>query len=147
MYVTAHRVRRHQSGEVGINAFLHLHYSPPPDWLDWNQPDFSRAIDEWPAHLNKMDCDVPPGGNSVMSYLDVLAEDSVEVAQIRAAFDEASMRLKHEKPPLVIGSGKISVRFVAVATTGLNGAEQLEFITLGEALVNLVEQWQQNPAE
>lgn len=75
MYVTAHRVRRGNAS--GINTFLHLH-GDAGHRVDWRHPDVSFVADECPGHFVVQRTEVPPGNNSVSSYLDVVASDDID---------------------------------------------------------------------
>jgi hypothetical protein len=73
MYLTAQHVVAPVSGAEGINAFYYEH---GPD--DWGVPP-----PEIPANET---ITVPPPGNRVRSYLDVVAPDSAPWAEIRQSF-------------------------------------------------------------
>jgi hypothetical protein len=75
MYVCAQRVQAlagPHMGRQGINSFLYLHGaydwngSPPPEWLP----------DDNPGVIADSVIEVPPPGNRVRSYLDIVAPDS-----------------------------------------------------------------------
>ena len=82
MYVTAHRVRRPSSGAEGINAFLHTHGG-----CEWEAPP---APEHEPGELidSIIDPIVPPPGNRVRSYIDVVAPDGTPTQRILNAFTE-----------------------------------------------------------
>jgi hypothetical protein len=75
MILTAQHVRA-SSGTEGINAFCRLH-GP----YEWTIPPEDLASGE----LVNRAISVPPGGNSVRSYLDVLAPDETPTQEIRNA--------------------------------------------------------------
>ncbi len=79
MYAAAHRVV-HRDGRTGINAFLH-HHGPQFSWpaAPWTLPETN------PGDLVRERIEVPPGGNRVLSYLDVLAPDDATPAEIDVA--------------------------------------------------------------
>lgn len=78
MYLTAQRVRSRQSGQEGVNAFFHSHGThtwheePPPELLPEQEP--GELVHE---HI-----EVPPPGNAVRSYLDIIAPDEITTPQI-----------------------------------------------------------------
>lgn len=79
MYATAQRVRS-EEGREGVNGFLHLHGEdfpwPPEPW---------RLPEQEPGDQVGEYIEVPPGGNTVRSYLDVLAPDGTPASEIDAA--------------------------------------------------------------
>ncbi len=80
MYLTAQRVRSSEGAE-GINAFQYAH---GPDVWDGLPP---RGMpDENPGELVAQSILVPPPGNRVRSYLDVVAPDETAPSEIRPAF-------------------------------------------------------------
>jgi hypothetical protein len=87
MYLTAQRVvTRMGHGGVNVYEYIHgpvrwAHPLPPAYWPEYN-----------PGYLNRRDERVPPGGNAVISYLDVVAPDEVppgEKTQWIAAIKDA----------------------------------------------------------
>lgn len=80
MFLAAQRVLA-ATGHEGINAFRYLHggYTwyglPPPGIPDQN-----------PGILLEQRIEIPPPGNAVRSYLDVVAPDEVFWPEIRPAF-------------------------------------------------------------
>jgi hypothetical protein len=86
MYLTAHRVVS-PSGAQGVNAFYHTHSDGtfPPGEL--STATISEVADERPGILERRETSVSPGGNSVRSYLDVVAADGTPPARIRDALD------------------------------------------------------------
>jgi len=75
MYVTAQRVRRRTAS--GINAFLHD--APNLNQVDWEE--FDRGEVEI-GELLRQHAAVPPGGNSVLSFLDVIGPGELTVQQL-----------------------------------------------------------------
>lgn len=73
MYLTAHHVRA-RDGATGINAFLGSHAEPTPG-IDWATPDISAIADARPGRAVLQSLEVKPGGNAVLSFLDVAAPD------------------------------------------------------------------------
>ena len=81
MYLAAQRVRRPTSGEEGVNAFFYKHAGYSWDGLP---PD--GIPDENPGELVRSTIAVPPPGNRVRSYLDIVAPDETPWTEIRPAF-------------------------------------------------------------
>lgn len=110
MYWAAHRVRSPE-GEEGINAFSHRH-GPGFRWpVEVSQiaalpeTDSGKQIAE---HVQ-----VEPGGNSVLSYLDVLAPDGTPQDVILRALDVFSARVSECANPTLAQVGPVVFRFLA----------------------------------
>ena len=80
MYLTAQRVQSAQ-GAHGINAFQYLH-GP----YVWQGLPPQGVPDQNPGTLVAQAIVVPPPGNRVQSYLDLVAPDETSWSEIRAAF-------------------------------------------------------------
>lgn len=79
MYATAHHVVS-PAGKEAVHAFLHVHGEDFPWPADpWNLPE--RA----PGKVHWENTTLPPGGNRLRSYLDVLAPDVVTARELDAA--------------------------------------------------------------
>jgi hypothetical protein len=89
MYLVVQRVS-HPSGAEGINAFHYVHYDD--DWVVPPHPD------EDPGHLVNENVVVPPPGNRVRSYLDIVAPDNAAWSEIRQAL--LAFLLDHESEPM-----------------------------------------------
>ena len=94
MYATAHRVRASRAtegraaGDSGFNASLYLHgESPIPRRLDAN-----RVAEVAPGEPVARIIQVPPGGNFVDSYLDVVAGDDVSAEALAKTLTELEAR-------------------------------------------------------
>lgn len=76
MYLTAHRVRRTAPmRQEGINVILHRHGTAmlPRDVM--GRIDLELVADQQPGDTVASDCEVAPGGNNVLSFLDVALDD------------------------------------------------------------------------
>jgi hypothetical protein len=71
MYLTAQRVFASKSRQTGINAFLYTHGG-----RTWHVPP-SDIPDRQPGRLERKTIAVPPPGNRVRSYLDIVAPDEL----------------------------------------------------------------------
>ena len=81
MYLVAQRVRRPATGEEGVNAYFYAHgayvwQGPPPDGVPERNP----------GNLMNSNIEVPPPGNRVRSYLDIVAPDETPWTEIREHF-------------------------------------------------------------
>ncbi|MSP61261.1 MAG: hypothetical protein EXR72_13130 [Myxococcales bacterium] len=105
MYVTAHRVGA-PMGDEGVNSFLHLHGAQ----FVW--PDDPASLPERnPGALEERRTEVPPGGNRVIAYLDVLAPDGTGRAEIDAALADLGAALDGKANPTWCEHGKVTIRF------------------------------------
>lgn len=107
MYLTAHHVRSQRHGE-GINAFRHWH------GLDFEWPDDASTLPERdPGKLDHgaKSVDIPPGGNGVRAYIDVLAPDGTAIEAIEAALDTLAGDLGQRRNPTVFRTGDVTIRF------------------------------------
>src|SRR5262249_32724333 len=74
----------------------------------------SRVAEEAPGVLVEQAVVIPPGGNRVRSYLDVVAPDGTDPSSLRAALDVFERGLPVDALPLVrIVGGAIGVRLNA----------------------------------
>lgn len=122
MYITAHLVKSRDQRE-GINAFLHVHGAS----FAWPE-DASALPDAMPGTTVLHHTDLPPGGNQVRAYLDVLAPDRTARAEIEQALTALSQDLRERGNPTVFRHGAVTIRFgVEPALDGLR-APQLEML-------------------
>ena len=133
MYAAAHRVAS-ERGEEGINAYLHLHgaaFAWPDD--PWRLPETAPGDQVW-AQIA-----VPPGGNRVRSYLDVLAPDDISPGEVDLALtglwldlvaDELGPAGRRLPNPVVIQRGRVVLRF-GVDLPDVSG-RSLELVALRE---------------
>ncbi len=81
MYLTAQRVRSPRTGDEGVNAFHYSHGGL--DWLD--QPVPRPLPEQDPGELRAQRIVVPPPGNHVLSYFDIVTPDTTSNSQITEA--------------------------------------------------------------
>lgn len=81
MYIAAQRVISPATGAEGVNAFYYRH---GPD--AWSGPPPTGIPDENPGTLVRQSIVVPPPGNRVRSYLDIVAPDDTPWSEIYEAF-------------------------------------------------------------
>lgn len=87
MYLTSQRVSAPGESRTGINTYLYRHEEAVPS-IDWSRPDLARIVDEFPGTLVAHDMEVPPGGNLIRSYLDIVASDATHVDEIDLALQQ-----------------------------------------------------------
>lgn len=140
MYVTSHRVAS-DKGMVGINTFYHTHAADASGGeIDWEAPNAALIAETAPGKLVAEKLGLPPGGNMVMSYLDVACRDGCEMERIVGALEEARKRLACRREPFSDVFEGVGVRFGY--QHGLAGSEVEEF----EALVGEISQILEDPA-
>lgn len=143
MYLTAQHVRS-RSGEDGVQAYLHLHDLPaarfPPDPLTVPQ--------EHPGRMVRSHVGLRPGGNHVLSYLDIVAPDAAG-GEAGAGSDGSSTRwwrqtlepiaeLMSDRPlPWVVEAGDVHVIFNASASA----SSSAEYGALLGAALALWDEW------
>jgi hypothetical protein len=101
MRLTAQRVRASTGGE-GINAFCRLH-GP----YEWTVPPEELSDGE----LVNQSISIPPGGNRVRSYLDVIVPDEIPTQEIRNAVVPFIDRSRGRPLPWARTIGRCTFRF------------------------------------
>jgi hypothetical protein len=109
MYLTAHRVSAPGDKQTGINCFRYQHTQPVPG-VDWTTPDLAKIAEEFPGTLVSRQLEVPPGGNDVHSYLDIVCSDTARVEDIEAALDEYERAWDASRMASVVHLPGIAVR-------------------------------------
>lgn len=132
MYVTAHLVRSRE-GDEGINAFLHLHGAE----FTWPE-DPAPLADTTPGTVVSRRTDIPPGGNRVRSYLDVLAPDGTTRHEIQGALAGLSRDLRERRNPTVFSLGSVTIRFGV--DSGLEGLRSQHLDMLSPVALGLLDQ-------
>jgi len=109
MYLTSQRVSAPGDAPTGINTFLYKHEGTDTG-IDWNVPDLVRIVDELPGTPVSNDIEVPPGGNVVRSYLDIVAPDTIEVEAIRVALQQFEKQWSPSQMAQAIRVGGVALR-------------------------------------
>ena len=129
MLLTAQRVRSH-SGNEGINAFCYLHGAyvwpgePPPGVPDSN-----------PGERANESVAVPPGGNRVRSYLDIITPDETPTTEVAATVRSFVAVVRKRQLPWVATVGRCTFRFGL--ELGLEPTWTTEFRALLEAALRV----------
>ncbi|HRI68000.1 MAG TPA: hypothetical protein PK156_27375 [Polyangium sp.] len=136
MYITAQRVRSPFPIREGINAFLHEHRAKEYAKIEWEKPDLTRIADHEPGILTAQDVDLRPGGNSVLSFLDIVVKDDAPQKQIDEALAKFRKRLTSSAPRRVAVYGGVGIRLNVDA--GLESKLIEEFDVLRKKIVTLL---------
>lgn len=148
MYATAHRVRS-ALGEEGINVFLHRHGGDMPWPADpWTLPETQ------PGEIVLKTEAIPPGGNQVRSYLDVIAPDNSSPDALEAALTSLWLQLVADEAavgsplgrlpnPIVFRSGPIVLRFSV--EPGVEEGRALEMAALHGAIGRVLQEARAHP--
>ena len=144
MYLTAHRVRRirGEKVEVGIDAFLHQHEAPelPEDMQD-NKNIIDQIAYENPGKLIAESVDLVPGGNAVLSFVDIVGKENLDQEYIQDFLAQKEHDIKQhfqEKyVPFTDSDRDIAVQFGV--SYGLRGQEVREYNALTERAMRLLE--------
>jgi hypothetical protein len=89
MYLTAQRVRTREGAE-GINTFLFMHRNQLVPGMSWEAPDVALVAEQHPGAVIVQRLELEAGGNDVLSYLDVVADDAFGLTRLRAALSATS---------------------------------------------------------
>ena len=108
IYLTAHRVVSPHDME-GINAFSYVRGSSI--WPD--APPVPITVDTDPGELRHQRIELPPPGNRVRSFLDLVAPADVTRPEIAAAVETLSRRSAPQHLPAEWVQGRLWVRFGA----------------------------------
>lgn len=112
MYLTAHKLRT-AGGQEGVNAFLNLHKGQRLPLLGPGEPDIdyvSKFEGGYPVLTSK---EVQPGGNLVIAYLDLVADDNAEEERLRAAVRDIAIRIGQCPLPISQTVAAVAARFGA----------------------------------
>ncbi len=131
MYLAAQRVEDKRKRR-GLNAFAHRHDQRgwPDDAASLPETDPGRLV-PWASIVR-----VPPGGNRVVSYLDVLAPEDAGSREIKQVLDVLDRDLGERKNPTTFRLGRITVRFGA--DPQLTADREVEYGSLHGAVVLLL---------
>jgi hypothetical protein len=109
MYATAHRVRKTKGGEGAINAFLYIH-APGDLAMSEAGPNIDEIASGNTGRLALQIENLPSGGNEVLSYLDVAADEETPRERIVAALSRFAQSLPRSLPAAERFGG-VAVRF------------------------------------
>jgi len=113
MYLTAQRVYSPSKKKTGINAFLYRHGAEAVPGMSWARPLVEPVADQHIGTRGPEHVELAPGGNRVVSFIDVVAADGTPIDQIETAVQTLEARLSPEKLPLSMTVGAVAIRFGA----------------------------------
>lgn len=93
MYLTAQHVHSPVTHGEAINVLWYTH-GGDAQWLT------APAPETWPGVLLRSWTPLPPGGNRVRSYLDIIAPDTLPWAHVRQTFVQFLMRRRGPTTPM-----------------------------------------------
>jgi len=144
MYLTAHRVQAVTQGGTGINAVLYRHDSAVPE-IDWSSPDVGHIADHVPGRVACVDDQIRAGGNLVISFVDLVAADDTNRAELVSALDHFDAELARASPlPFLRQYGNVGLRFDCQADREEKARD--EFEALRARLLALYDRWSQETA-
>lgn len=135
MYITAHKVTNPNKHIYGINSFLHIHRALSLQSIDdWTEEKLDEYTQEHVGELVFHDYEIAPGGNTVLSYIDVIARDSCTMIDLVQALEKFIQKYDAEnmKFPLFDVINNIAIRYSMVI--GLHGREIAEYFELSSAI-------------
>lgn len=141
MYLSAHRVRRTKgkTAKVGINAFLHRHRES--DLSKDTRFDEAEIVDQIANNntgkLVAESVDLVPGGNSVLSFVDIVGREDLDRERIQEFIDQMEPETKGIHHPITKSAPDMAIKF-GIAY-GLQGHETREYRALAERAMLLFE--------
>ena len=136
MYLTAQRILRVKDKKGGINAFLYQHgkHDLPPNAqfsnVDW-------ITNQYPGKLIAESVDLVPGGNAVLSFIDIVGKEGLDKECIQQFLDQMECSVKDIHTPITKSAPDLAVKFGI--TVGLHGHEVREYKALTERVMHLFE--------
>jgi hypothetical protein len=109
MYITAHRVRDSQ-GQIEVHSFLHRH-----DENDCPFPNDPVTVPQSaPGRLLKKKVVLPPGDNTILSYLDLIAPEGTWSDAWTDPLEQLAEHVGERQRPLVAHREHLTVIFGAI---------------------------------
>lgn len=141
MYLTAQRVRSRGKTPIatgstegtGISVAYYRHGHDMLPRLPTGVPDISRISTTDPGSLVSSASDIPPGGNDVLSYLDVAAPDHISPDELRRHLSAVESQVVAAGLPDKWEDGDVTVAFFVHGITGMRARH--EFAALKNRLL------------
>jgi hypothetical protein len=142
MYLTAQRVYSITKRKTGINAFLYRHGAEPVPGMSWDRPVVEPVADEHVGTRGPEHVEIGPGGNRVLSFVDIVTADGTPIVQVQDAIRTFGTTFSPERLPVSITIGAVAIRFGAQSGLDRDQA-QAEFAQIAEQALDLL----RNPRE
>ncbi len=113
MYLTAQRVYSIAKRKTGINAFLYRHGNEVVPGMAWDRPVVELVADEHIGIRGPEHVEIAPGGNRVLSFIDVVTADETRIEQIQDAIQTFIATVSLERLPVTDTIGTVAIRFGA----------------------------------
>jgi hypothetical protein len=136
MYLTAQRVRSRTASGINVYKYLHGPTLPQRD----GQPDIDRVTTDSPGYLVDSTIEIEPGGNDVLSALDVAADDDVGAEVIEGRLRAIEGHVAMATLPTIWRSevAPVTVRLAARDVSG--EPARTEYMELVQRLLGLLAQ-------
>lgn len=126
MYLTAQRVRSRDKtllgtgspGDTGISVAYYRHGHDMLPRLPTGVPDISRISTTEPGALVSSASEIPPGGNDVLSYLDVAAPDQISPDELQRHIGAVESQIAAAALPYTWEHGDMAVSFLVHGVIG-----------------------------
>lgn len=138
MYLTAQRVFSMKANKTGVNAFLYRHDPDGVPGMSWDQPLLPRVADNHIGRRGPEHVEIAPGGNRVLSFIDIVTADSTPIDQVQDATRKFATTMLSSDLPAMHTIGAVAIRFGA--QHGLDEVQlREEFAQIAEHALNLLE--------
>lgn len=142
MYLTAQRLYSVTKKKTGINAFLYRHGAEVVPGMPWDRPVVEPVADEHIGTRGPEHVEIAPGGNRVLSFVDIVTADGTPIEQVQDAIRIFNATFSPERLPVSITIGAVAIRFGA--QSGLDKTQaHAEFERIAEQALDLL----RNPRE
>ena len=142
MYLTAQHVYSVTKKKTGINAFLYRHGAEVVPGMSWDRPIVEPVADEHIGTRGPEHVEIAPGGNRVLSFVDIVTADGTPIEQVVDAIRTFGATFSPERLPVSITIGTVAIRFGAQSGIDKDQAHA-EFAQIAEQALDLL----RNPRE
>ena len=141
MYLTAQRIRSRDKASIGtastestgISVAYYWHGQDMLPRLPAGAPDIARISTTDPGALVSSASDIPPGGNEVLSYLDVGASDHTSPDELQRHLGAVESKVAAAALPALWESSNMSISFSVHGVAGERARH--EFVALKNRLL------------
>ncbi|WP_437317597.1 hypothetical protein [Sorangium sp. So ce385] len=142
MYLTAQHVYSIAKRKSGINAFMYRHGAGAVPGMSWARPVVEPVADEHVGTRGPEHVEIAPGGNRVLSFVDIVTADDTPIEQVQDAIRTFGATFSPERLPVSTTIGAVAIRFGA--QSGLaQGQAHAEFAQIAARALDLL----RNPRE